>query len=76
MIARAVTSPATTADLFARLAPARARLAAGDERVLHTQIALSEIPAPTGAEHARGAKVAERFRSLGLYDVQIGRAHV
>src|SRR5678816_556671 len=64
-----VTSSATTADLFARLAPARARLAADDERVLHTQIALSEIPAPTGAEHARGAKVAERFRALGLHDV-------
>ena len=70
MSARAVTSPATTADLFARLAPARARLAANDERVIHTQIALSEIPAPTGAEHARGAKVAERFRSLGLRDVR------
>jgi tripeptide aminopeptidase len=70
MSARDVTSSATTADLFARLAPARARLAADDERVLRTQIALSEIPAPTGAEHARGAKVAERFRSLGLHDVR------
>jgi len=69
MSARDVTSSATTADLFARLAPARARLAADDERVIHTQIALSEIPAPTGAEHARGAKVAERFRALGLHDV-------
>src|SRR5215218_1126727 len=70
MSARDVTSSATTADLFARLAPARARLAADDERVIHTQIALSEIPAPTGAEHARGAKVAERFRSAGLRDVR------
>ena len=55
MSARDVICSATTADLFARLAPARARLAADDERVIHTQIALSEIPAPTGAEHARGA---------------------
>src|SRR5919112_2069213 len=68
MSARYVT--AKTADLFARLAPARARLAADDERVIRTQIALSEIPAPTGAEHARGAHVAERFRSLGLHDVR------
>src|SRR5215210_791265 len=70
MSARDVTTSATTADLFARLAPARARLAADDERLIHTQIALSEIPAPTGAEQARGAKVAERFRSLGLHDVR------
>ncbi|HKH94016.1 MAG TPA: M20/M25/M40 family metallo-hydrolase, partial [Gemmatimonadaceae bacterium] len=65
-----MTSSATTADLFARLAPVRARLAAADERVLHTQIALSEIPAPTGAEQARGESVAARFRSLGLHDVR------
>src|SRR5258705_3154687 len=55
--------------LFERLAPARARLAQADERVLRTQIALSEIPAPTGDEHARGASVAARFRALGLQDV-------
>ena len=71
MSARDVIAAATSADLFARLAPARARLAADDERVVGTQIALSEIPAPTGAEQARGAKVAERFRSLGLHDVHI-----
>jgi len=70
MSARDVTSSASTADLFARLAPARARLAAADEHVLHTQIALSEIPAPTGAEHARGECVAARFRALGLEDVR------
>src|SRR3954469_14763727 len=70
MSARNVTSSATTADLFARLAPARARLAAADERVVDTQIVLSEIPAPTGAEHARGECVAARFRALGLEDVR------
>ena len=58
-----------TATLFDELAPARARLAAGDERLLRTQIALSEVPAPTGAEQARGAIVAARFRRLGLHDV-------
>src|SRR3954447_400227 len=70
MCARDVTCSGPSADLFARLAPARARLAAADERVLHTQIALSEIPAPTGAEQARGESVAARFHSLGLSDVR------
>jgi acetylornithine deacetylase/succinyl-diaminopimelate desuccinylase-like protein len=55
--------------MFGRLAPARAQLAASDDRVLRTQIALSEIPAPTGAEGARALCVAERFRDLGLRDV-------
>ena len=64
--------PAATdaATLFDRLAPARARLAQGDERLLRTQIALSEIPSPTGGERARGASVAARFRALGLEDVR------
>ena len=57
--------------LFSRLAAARARLAATDERLLRTQIALSEIPSPTGAETARGASVALRFRALGLRNVRI-----
>jgi len=70
MSARDVTLSARTAGLFARLAPVRARLAAEDERVVHTQIALSEIPAPTGSEQARGASVAERFRAFGLRDVR------
>src|SRR5437868_15186768 len=70
MFARAVTPSPRPAGPFARLAPARARLAAADERVLHTQIALSEIPAPTGAEQARGASVAARFRALGLSDIR------
>jgi acetylornithine deacetylase/succinyl-diaminopimelate desuccinylase-like protein len=38
---------------------------------VRTQIALSEIPAPTGAEAARGAWVEGRFRALGLLDVHI-----
>lgn len=59
------------AVLFQTLAPARARLAAGDERLLGTQVALSEIPAPTGGEQERGAFVAERFRRIGLDDVRV-----
>lgn len=62
-------SSPNVAELFERLAPVRARLAQSDERVLRTQIALAEIPAPTGDEHARGASVAARFRALGLHDV-------
>ncbi|MDB4889340.1 MAG: peptidase [Gemmatimonadetes bacterium] len=58
-------------SLFSRLASARARLAAGDDRLLDTQVALSEIPSPTGAEMARGASVAERFRALSLGNVRI-----
>ena len=38
------------AKLLSRLAPAIARLAASDELLLATQIAVSEIPAPTGDE--------------------------
>ena len=68
--ARAELSPhSDVTELFERLAPVRARLAQADERVLRTQIALSEIPAPTGDERARGASVAARFRALGLRDV-------
>lgn len=52
--------------LFARLATARARLAATDHRLLATQVALSEIPSPTGAESERGRSVAARFSALGL----------
>ena len=70
MCARDVTRSGPADELFARLAPARARLAAADERLLHTQIALSEIPAPTGAEQARGALVAARFHALGLNDIR------
>ena len=57
--------------IFARLATARALLAADDERLVRTQIALSEIPSPTGNEQARAASVAERFRALELRDVRI-----
>jgi acetylornithine deacetylase/succinyl-diaminopimelate desuccinylase-like protein len=59
------------AGLYTRLAPARARLAANDERLLGMQIALSEIPSPTGSEEARGASVADRFRHIGLRDVRV-----
>ena len=58
------------ASLYERLAPARGALAANDDRTIATQVALSEIPSPTGSEQARGAWVAERFRRLGLVQVR------
>jgi tripeptide aminopeptidase len=52
------------------LAGARAALASRDAATIETQIAISEIAAPTGEESERGAWVASRFRSLGLADVR------
>ena len=67
----AFTPPgADRVTVFDRLARARAQLATADARLIDTQIALSQIPAPTGDEAARGAAVAERFRALGLRDVR------
>ncbi len=56
---------------FAALAPARARLAAADAAVIADQIAITEIPAPTGDEAARARWVAARLRAAGLADVRI-----
>jgi acetylornithine deacetylase/succinyl-diaminopimelate desuccinylase-like protein len=69
--AEAIADPADVQGLWERLAPARAGLVTDDEGVLREQIALSRIPAPTGAEGARGAHVAARFRALGLHDVRV-----
>lgn len=55
--------------LHERLAGARGRLAMADDRVVRTQVRLSEIPAPTGDERARGEAIGTRFRALGLRDV-------
>ena len=57
--------------LLSHLAPAIARLAAADELLLRMQVAVSEIPAPTGDERVRGAFVAARFNALGLDDVHV-----
>ena len=50
---------------------ARAHIERSDETTLARQATLSAIPAPTGAESARGARVAEMFRDAGLGDVTI-----
>jgi acetylornithine deacetylase/succinyl-diaminopimelate desuccinylase-like protein len=62
----------TVRDLAERPMPAAARewLRRHDGDVLAWQRAIAEIPAPTGAEEARGAFLAERFAALGLEDVR------
>src|SRR5436309_15542737 len=52
-----------------RVRTARAHIERSDEAPLGRQAALSAIPAPTGAEAARGARVAEMLVAIGLQDV-------
>jgi acetylornithine deacetylase/succinyl-diaminopimelate desuccinylase-like protein len=54
-----------------RVRAARAFIERSDEATLGRQAALSAIPAPTGAEGARGARVAEMLNEAGLTDVQV-----
>ena len=58
-----------TAQVHARLAAARARLAARDAEVLRDQVAITGIAAPTFDEGARGEWMARRFAALGLAGV-------
>lgn len=52
--------------VHASLAPARRALADGDERTVGLQVALAEIPSPTGGERRRGDAVCAAFRQRGL----------
>lgn len=52
------------------LVRARRELRAHDGAILATQIAVSEIAAPTGDERERGEWVAHRLRGAGLQDVR------
>jgi tripeptide aminopeptidase len=54
-----------------RIKAARHHIERTDEVTLARQIALSAIPAPTGAEARRAARVADLFRDAGLRDVRI-----
>jgi len=49
-----------------RVRAARHHIARSDEHTLARQASVSAIPAPTGAEGARGAHVADLFREAGL----------
>lgn len=62
-----VTAPMLpTSRVYDLLAPHRERLVAHDEDIMRTQVALSEVAAPTGSEDARAREVASRMRDLGL----------
>jgi len=54
-----------------RVRGARAHIERSDEATLARQAALSAIPAPTGAEAKRGARVAELFDEAGLADIGV-----
>ena len=61
-----------------RIRAARAHIERSDEVTLARQAELSAIPAPTGSEAARAAKVVELFAGVGLHDVavdQVGNVH-
>lgn len=75
--AATITSPVPDGEaLVRRLAAegavvrARSVIRDTDAETLADQVAATEIPAPPGAEAQRGAWLAERFRALGLLDVQ------
>src|SRR3989454_7400563 len=57
-----------------RIRAARHHIERTDEVTLARQAALSAIPAPTGAEGRRAARVAELFREIGLADGAVDRA--
>src|SRR5690349_9116329 len=57
-----------------RIRAARHHIERTDEVTLARQSALSAIPAPTGAEGRRAARVAELFREIGLTDVAMDHA--
>ena len=57
-----------------RVRAARHHIERTDEVTLARQAALSAIPAPTGAEGRRAARVADLFREVGLCDVAVDQA--
>jgi acetylornithine deacetylase/succinyl-diaminopimelate desuccinylase-like protein len=57
-----------------RIRAARRHVERADDVTLARQAALSATPAPTGAEGARGTRVAELFREVGLTNVAIDHA--
>ncbi|HEX9565346.1 MAG TPA: M20/M25/M40 family metallo-hydrolase [Gemmatimonadaceae bacterium] len=53
------------------LAPVLARLRAADGRIMADQVAVTGIPAPTGAESDRARWMADRLTESGIRDVHI-----
>src|SRR5215831_11230527 len=63
-----------TAATHRSLAPAHARLAARDDAIVRSQIAVAQIAAPTGEEHERGSWVTRRFHDCGLSEIHTDAA--
>jgi tripeptide aminopeptidase len=59
---------------FRGLAAVRARMAAADEGIVESQLALAHIAAPTGEEYERARWVEQRFQRSGLVDVHVDEA--
>lgn len=63
-----------TATTHRALAAAHARLAARDDAIVRSQIAVAQIAAPTGEEHERASWVTRRFHDCGLADIHTDAA--
>lgn len=64
----------TVRTLSSSLASLFCRIQDADERIVADQIAIAEIPAPTGDESVRAEFIARRLRSAGLRQVAIDSA--
>ena len=67
-------SPSRTERTHAALARSHQRLQSRDGGIVRTQVAVSQIAAPTVDEGERGAWMVRRFRDLGLSDVRVDDA--
>src|SRR6266513_2702770 len=74
LVSRAVDHAVSRLLAHERIRAARHHVERTDEVTLARQAALSAIPAPTGAEGRRAARVAELFREIGLSDVAVDHA--
>lgn len=67
-------SDTDTTSTYRALAASRARLAAHDDAIMRSQIAVAQIAAPTGEEDERAGWIARRFRDCGLADIHTDAA--
>src|SRR5687768_3476860 len=65
-----LSDAATTTQVHEALAAAHARLAARDAAILRTQVAISQIAAPTGDEQQRAEWMARRLSEAGVREVR------
>jgi acetylornithine deacetylase/succinyl-diaminopimelate desuccinylase-like protein len=65
---------ATVRGLATSLTPVFSRIQDVDATVIHDQIAIARVPAPTGQESARAEWMARRLRAAGLRNVGIDPA--